>query len=198
VRRNNMPNYLTNEDLANFGPEMLDLAQRASLHAVAPHLQELGQQNAELHARLMRETKRNLDAALEHAVPNWREINRNPAFIAWLGEADTFSARRRKDLIDDATARGDSRAIVAFFQGFLQEAGAGQSSEQMRDAVPAAGRRYEPQSPGRIYTRAEVARLLDPRRRGKKSDVEWERLQREIIAAGREGRILGGLDPNGK
>jgi hypothetical protein len=50
----------------------------------------------------------------------------------------------------------------------------------------------------RIYTRDEVARLLDPRRRGKKSDVEWERLQREIIAAGREGRIRGALDIGGK
>src|SRR3977135_2801344 len=57
-RRNEMPTYLTQQDLQNFGPEMLDLAQRASLHAVAPHLQELEQQNAELHARLMRQTKR--------------------------------------------------------------------------------------------------------------------------------------------
>jgi hypothetical protein len=50
----------------------------------------------------------------------------------------------------------------------------------------------------RIYTREEVARLLDPRRRGKKSDIEWERLQREIISAGREGRIRGALDIGGK
>jgi hypothetical protein len=195
-----MANYLTADDLHNFGPEMLDLAQRASLHAVAPHLQELEQQNAELHDRLMRETKRNLDAALDRAVPSWREVNRDARFIGWLAEPDVLSGRRRKDLIDEATARGDSRAIIAFFEGFLREVGASQAPGQggVRDAVPHGGRYEPPSSDKRIYTRAEVGRLLDPRRRGKKSDVEWERLQREIIAAGREGRILNALDPNGK
>jgi HEAT repeat protein len=195
-----MPNYLTNEDLHNFGPEMLDLAQRAALHAVAPNLQGLEQQNADLREQVARATKRSLDQELERAVPNWREVNRDPRFIAWLAEPDTFSARTRKDLIDEATARGDSVAVVAFFRAFLQEAGASQAPGQggVRDAVPAGGRRYEPQPSGRIYTRAEVARLMDPRRRGKKTDVEWARLQNEIITAGREGRIVGGLDPYGK
>jgi hypothetical protein len=42
---------------ASFGKELVDFAQRAAVHAVAPHLQELERQNADLHARLARETK---------------------------------------------------------------------------------------------------------------------------------------------
>src|SRR5262249_20429899 len=75
--------YLTNEDVTNFGPELVDLAQRAAQHAVGPELQELERRNAELSARLAREVKRNLDVALERAVPDWRQVNQDPRWLQW-------------------------------------------------------------------------------------------------------------------
>ena len=42
--------YLTEQDVQNYGNELIDVTQRAALHAVAPQLQELEQQNAELQA----------------------------------------------------------------------------------------------------------------------------------------------------
>ena len=36
-----MATWLTNEDVQNFGTELLDVSQRAALHAVAPALQNL-------------------------------------------------------------------------------------------------------------------------------------------------------------
>jgi len=36
-----MASYLTQEDVQNFGHELVDFSQRAAVHAVAPHLQEL-------------------------------------------------------------------------------------------------------------------------------------------------------------
>jgi hypothetical protein len=36
------------------------------------------------------------------------------------------------------------------------------------------------------------------RRRGEIGDEEWARWEHELVAAGREGRILGALDPAGR
>ena len=61
-----------------------DFAQRAALHAVAPHLQASEQQNLELQNRLAREARARLDAAVERAVPNYREIDQEPRWHNWL------------------------------------------------------------------------------------------------------------------
>ena len=50
-----MPQYLTQEDVQSDGPDLVDFAQRAAVHAVSPHLQHLEAQNQELQARLARE-----------------------------------------------------------------------------------------------------------------------------------------------
>src|SRR5215510_6340043 len=42
-RRKISATYLTREDEQNFGPELLDVAQRAAAQVVAPHLQNLQQ-----------------------------------------------------------------------------------------------------------------------------------------------------------
>jgi hypothetical protein len=52
--------------------------RRDGVHAVAPHLQNLEQQNAELRQRLAVEGRHSLDQRVERAVPNYREIDRNP------------------------------------------------------------------------------------------------------------------------
>ncbi|MGB9317977.1 MAG: hypothetical protein WCB62_23605, partial [Pseudolabrys sp.] len=54
------------------------------MHAVAPHLQASEQQNLELQNRLAREARARLDAAVERAVPNYREIDQDPRWHQWL------------------------------------------------------------------------------------------------------------------
>jgi hypothetical protein len=80
-------------------------------------------------ARLARETKRNLDQALERAVPNWREVDRDPRWLAWLQERDVYSREKRQRLLDEAVARGDANRVIAFFNGFLAEAAWQQGQE---------------------------------------------------------------------
>jgi hypothetical protein len=73
-----MANYLTQNDVDNYGHDLLDVSQRAALHAVAPHLQNLQQQNAKLRQRLAKEARHRLDQQVEQMVPDFREIDRNP------------------------------------------------------------------------------------------------------------------------
>src|SRR5215467_1293750 len=127
-----MATYLTHDDVANFGPELVDFSQRAAVQAVAPHLQALEQQNAELRHHLARQTKHTIDQALDNAVPNWREINSDSRWLAWLAESDPYSRVKRQRLLDEAVERGDANRVIAFFRGFLGEAAwrQGQANQQ--------------------------------------------------------------------
>ena len=62
-----------------------DFAQRAALHAVAPHLQASEQQNLELQNRLACEARARLDAAVERAGLNYREIDQDPGGTTGFG-----------------------------------------------------------------------------------------------------------------
>jgi hypothetical protein len=164
----------------------------ATREAVAPHLQNLEQQNTELRQRVARESRRNLDAAVEKAIPNYREIDADPRWHQWLLGEDPLSGRRRQDLLNDAIARGDIYRCVGFFRSFLA---------QLNSETPAAsgrsreGRRPKAPSGKKIYTRAEIAAAYKAYDRGEYEgrEDEWRALEQDMAAAQREGR-LGGPD----
>jgi hypothetical protein len=190
-----MSNYLTNEDVQNYGSDLLDVTQRAALHVVAPHLQALENSNADLQRRLAVEARRNLDAAVERAVPDYRTIDRDPRWHRWLLGVDVYTGQPRQALLNIAIADGSAARVTALFNGFLREAGDTQQSPPSRGQ--SAGRR----SSGKpIYSRDDIKQLYEDHRRGAYTgrEAEWQRLEYELIAAGREGRIVGGVDVAGK
>src|SRR6516162_11449621 len=94
-----MASYLTQSDLANFGPELLDVAQRAAQHAVGPELQQLRDENRDLQDQLNSAAKLALDRELDAAVPNWREINVSEQFHRWLSMPEPYSGVIRDRLL---------------------------------------------------------------------------------------------------
>ena len=190
-----MTAWLTQDDVNNYGTELIDVTQRAALHAVAPHLQQLEQSNAELQRRLAIEARRNLDAAVERLVPNYRETDRDPRWHNWLLQTDPLTGRPRQQILNDAIASTDANRVAAFFRGFQQTVG----SQSPSSAAPAPNRaRSSGNKP--IYTRAQIAQLYSAHRQGAYvgREAEWQRLEYELIAAGREGRISGAVDWHGK
>jgi hypothetical protein len=190
--------YLTQADVQNYGPELVDFAQRAAVHAVAPQLQHLGQQSAELMQRLARETRARLDREVEAAIPNYQEIDNDPRWHQWLRGVDPLNGRIRQELLNDAIAAGSSTRVVAFFRGFQREVG--QTSPPFDWGPGQVLERTRPRPQGPVYTRDQIKHFYELHRKGKfiGREDEWNRLEWEIIRAGREGRILGGLSPQTK
>jgi len=206
-------NYLTDEDVQNYGPDLLDVTQRAALQAVQPKLQEVEQQNAELRKRLAMEARRRLDQAVELAVPNFREIDRNPRWHRWLLGVDVLSGRVRQTLLNEAISSSSAPRVISFFKGFQnEEAATGHIEPAPTSQQPAAPREAVMNlatlaAPGRarpatggdtsvppdkpIYTRAQIAQLYRMHQKGAYvgREAEWQRQDLDIIAAGREGRI---------
>jgi hypothetical protein len=189
-----MANFLTQDDVNNYGTELVDFAQRAAAHCLAPHLMSLEQQNAELQARLAKESRHRLDSQVEQAVPNYREIDRDPNWHRWLLGYDVLSGEVRQRLLNAAIQRGDSSSVVAFFKAYQRESGSTHA------ASPASGGRGRSSGNKPIYTRAQVAQLYAAHQKGLFAgrESEWARQEHDIIAAGREGRILGATDVAGK
>jgi hypothetical protein len=130
--------------------------------------------------------RRRLELELDRAVPNWREILTTPGWSAWMVGTHLYSELSRQHHLDAAVARGDAHSVAEFFRDFLR-------------AYPAAGRTPQPTGPApdgkRIYTRPEILQLHEQHRKGayRGREVEWARLENDIIRAGREGRIIGAV-----
>jgi len=178
-------NWLTQDDVQNYGHDVLDLAQRAAMHAVTPHLRRLDTQ-------LAAEQRRGLERSLDAQIPDWRQIDNDPRWRQWLLFSDSYNNRPRQSLLNDAIAKGDAGRVLAFFRSYLAEAGQpaqGQQPQQAPSAMP-TGRR--------VYSRQDITRASDDYRRGRYTEEQYRRLSEDIVAAGREGRIVGIGPPKGK
>jgi hypothetical protein len=211
--------YITDQDVANYGSELINLTQRAAAQVVAPQLQRIEEENARLREQLAREARRGLDQQVELAVPNYREIDRNPRWHDWLVGIDVFSGRVRQQLLNEAIASANAPRVISFFRGFLQEEVATGHSEPApfshqaapprEPAIPlsslAAPGRARPASGGEtsmpsqkpIYTIAEIRAkskaLYEARRRGAYvgREAQFAREEAELYVAQQEGRVKG-------
>jgi hypothetical protein len=205
--------YLTEQDVQNYGGELIDVTQRAALQAVAPELQEIRQQNIELQRRLADEARHRMDQQLEMAVPDYREIDRDPRWHRWLLGIDVLSGRVRQQLLNEAKHSALAPRVISFFESFKNEAIATGHREPAPHSPQAAPPR-EPAinlaslaAPGRArpatggdaslpperptYTRAQIAKLYSDHRRNAYvgREAEWARLEADFFTAQREGRI---------
>jgi len=99
--------WLTQQDVQDYGPDVLDFAQRAALHALQPELQRVNEQNASLGRQLAVERRRALYQALDQRMPAWRDVDNDPQFIAWLHGIHALTGLPRQRLLDAAVMEGD-------------------------------------------------------------------------------------------
>jgi hypothetical protein len=175
-------NYLTQSDVDNFGGDLIDFARRAASHELAPRLQNLEAQNAHLHQRLAREARHRLDMQVEHLVPNYREIDRDPRWHAWLSEVDPLTGRVRQNVLNDAINAGSAARVKALFDGFQREAD---------QAAPTARTAFAASADKPTYTREQIGQLYERHRKGAFSEKTWARIEADIFAAQHEGRVQG-------
>jgi hypothetical protein len=191
--------YLTQADVDNYGHDVIDFAQRAAAQAVAPDLVRLQQETERLRQNQARQSRQALDQAVAMAVPNFREIDRDPRWHEWLRGTHDLSGRSRQQWLNDAVNHGDAARVIQFFRGFLQQAGAaGPHQYQQQQSYPA----YRATAGGRpVYSRADIEKAHRDYMRGayRGREFEYQKLSNEFIRAAREGRIADAItDLNGR
>jgi hypothetical protein len=145
-------------------------------------------------------------ADLTSTVSNWREVNDNQAFQAWLLEMDPLTGITRQTYLEDAQRALDARRVSAFFRTWLESTGqANVAQTQGSSPAPAAKSELEKQvTPGRarsagtpqtnkgkVYTPEDIKKFFNDVRSGKYRGREQERdrIERDIFTAQRENRI---------
>jgi hypothetical protein len=208
-------NLITEDDVANYGTELIDLARRAAMDTVQPEIEALRAQNAELTNRVKNTAKREMFMAMDRAVPTWRQINTDQRFINWLRLRNVYTGQIRQDMLKAAVDGADAPKAIQFFKDFLTEAQAtghtapAQQQEQHDPAPRSAAVSLETlAAPGKarpasgdtqmpadkpIYTRADISRFYDEKRRQLWANrpAEAAAFEADLTAAQREGRIRG-------
>jgi hypothetical protein len=187
-----MANYISQTDLDNYGHDLIDVTQRAALQAVEPHLQNLESQNAELQRRLAIEARRRLDDQVARAVPDLKQVDRDPRWHRWLLGIDSLSGRVRQTLLNDAISHSDAGRVKQFFDQFKREAGA-QAPAATQTTTSRRGpfsRTGSPPLGSRTYTPQQIQQLYEKRRRGEFKDETWNRIEQDFFAAQKDGRVL--------
>lgn len=208
---------ITPQDVDTYGQEMIDVVQRAAREAVAPELDALKGENAELKKRVLTSGQRDIQAALARDIPNWVAINRSTEFATWLNLRNQYTGQVRRQMLNAAYTAANAPVVVQLFKDFLMEAKATgnmppASQRQQQEPSPAPAPRTPAMNletlaaPGRarpapgdaqvpaekpIYTHAQIQRNYDMRRRGAYAgrEAEWNALEGDMIAAGPEGRV---------
>lgn len=131
-------------------------------------------------------------------VPDASTINSDPAFIKWMSDVDPFrnpDNKTRQQLIEDAARQHDLRTAVHYYSEWKAMQGAQSSSSEIPEAhlgadTAGAGGASDV-SQGTVWTLPDINAFYRDVQQGKYRGrpEEMERIERDIHAAQREGRI---------
>ena len=126
---------VTDEEIADWGPEMTDYMKRVIRQEYDPVINQLKADNEILRNQNLQLQQsvgtfsadssatgrtRHLEA-LAVQVPDWQEVNYDQDFLDWLESPDAFSGRKRLDLLHEAHENNDTPRVVAFFKAFKRD-----------------------------------------------------------------------------
>lgn len=111
----------TEADRETYGEELLDTVARTARQAIAPELDALRGENADLKKRVTSVGQKEAKIELTRAVPNWVAINRDPGFNAWLSLPNIYSGVVRRQVLNEAYNSADAQKMVSIFQDFIRE-----------------------------------------------------------------------------
>jgi len=208
--------FLTPEEESDYGPEFLSVVGKKAKEELLPIVKQYESKIAELEAKLQgvngfvsQSARQRMLSDLDERVPEWREINRNDEFLAWLELPDLYSGAIRHELLKAAYERNDAPRVLAFFNGFLAEEAATRPAtnavaqetgarapvlDAAKLAAPgraksAAGTSAPAEKP--IFTGAQIAKFYAEVAAGKYrgKEAEKDRLEAQIFEATRDGRV---------
>lgn len=182
------------KDREEFGADFVDMVNRAIDRRMSKLEERLGR--TEGLAKQSYETttltrQERFEAKLTQRVPDWKVHDTSDEFKVWLNNSPT-----RVEIVRKAMANYDADAIAEMFELYIQLTGKGQQAtaapagKSLEGKVaPSKGRASKPTSAPekRVWTRSEIAQVFNNRRGF--DQKEFERLQREIFSAQKEGRV---------
>jgi len=207
---------VTENDVQEYG-DSLDVMRRVTREELYPVAQKIAQLDqiirslqtsvvpqvqAVAHRQAMT-AEQQFWSDLSGAAPNWREINDDHAFQSWLLEIDPLTGISRQTYLEDAQRILDVRRVASFFQTWNELTGKANVAQNTRRTATASelerqvapGRSKNTGTPAnsnaKTYSPDDIKGFFNDVRSGKYRgrEAERDRIERDIFAAQRDGRI---------
>jgi hypothetical protein len=192
-----------------FGEDMIDLIGRKAAQVVQESLTSMMQRLATLEqamkgvdATVTRTASDVFEENLSRVVPDWRTLNTDPAFLAWLDEAEEFSGATKLSLLQSAYSQLDVARVARFFNMFTgsksQPTAEPTPTPKPRglDALVAPGKSKTPsqaasQQTVKVWSLDDVTALYDDLRHKRITPEQFDAQELDMFKAQREGRFNG-------
>jgi hypothetical protein len=123
---------VTEEEVEQFGPDLIDLIGRVAkqelgvelddkLKPVKASVKQVEGKVAQTETSVAQSAREQLYDRLDDAVSDWSQINKSEPFLKWLAQEDDFTGQVRGNLLRAAFDRNDADRVVKFFKSFQKE-----------------------------------------------------------------------------
>lgn len=201
------PNLPDPKDMDTFGAELVDMVRRQASVEIK---QAISGVTAEISARLgaleqqLQGTSQSVAvnaeqqfyAAVTAQVPDWRALNAQESFLAWLGETDPVYGMPRQAALDHAVKEGAVSQVVAIFNAFkktVAKPAPSPANELQSQVEPSrSGSAQAPAPAAKQYvSEKDIVAFYDQQRRGvyRGREAEMQQIEANINTAIAEGRV---------
>jgi len=204
----------TDEEIEQYGPGQIGMMKRiaeGSRTQMAKDMLELQNTIAELSSgqkRIEEDTvvsnEQKFFDDVTKAVPDWRAINTNPAFHAFLDEKVAYTDKTKSEFLTEARGKLQTSKVIQIFTDFLGVAPTSSSHSDEPELKPEfdvpedlitpknSGGGFIPNKEERYYTSEEVTQFYKDKAQGKYRGKEDEArvIENDIFAAGQQGRVI--------
>lgn len=195
------------KDVDDFGQDLVDMVQRvaqASLAGVAAKVDGVvsgfESRLKSLEDAIQGTTKAVAQTAeqaffdrLTKLVPDWEAVNKDQAFLSWLGTVDPVYGAPRQAALDNAQRSGSAERVAAVFNAFKSTQPQPAKKDALEKQVSPKAAASAPVTPqGKpVLTQKQVSDFYNDVGKGKYRgrDAEMQRLEAIINEAIAEGRI---------
>ena len=199
---------LINEaEVADYGADMIDVIKRAAKEELLPEIVSLRELVSGVNNHLVMSAEERMYARLDAEIPDWRTLNTDPGFLNWLQQTDPFSGQQRHSMLNSAVTSLSTDRVKAFFEGYIDQTAAvshqappdtGRQPQVSLESLVAPARPKSSTGQGaqqsngkRIWNSGDIQKFYADVRKGayRARPADRARIEEEIIAAGREGRV---------
>lgn len=171
--------YLTDEEREEYGDigSMMErVARKAAEDATKPLV--------ETHQKTQQQT---YYEQLDGAAKNWRDINEDEGFNAWLDELDPMAGTTRRELLNSAFEDKDAKRTATFFNTWGEAnkpaSGKRKDDRELQPTMPNTAKGEQQVNTTPTFTSKQIKQFYDDKARGayKGREAEAEAIERQIF-----------------
>ncbi|UTA78970.1 hypothetical protein J4377_13510 [Halomonas sp. XH26] len=188
---------VSDEELARYkeeyGDDLVSLMMRLSGSQQQQPNTEIAQRLERLESEKQEDAEARFWIGLEQAVPNYQQINSEPAFLQFLSTFNPQTGKQHQQALSQAQQSLDAKGVADVFKLYLNQAKPTQQQRQVPDEQVEPRTTKAAPTPqaqgGKLWTGADITQFYRDKTAGRYSADEAQRLEADIFAAQREGRV---------